>query len=125
MAAPPVKVLIVEDHAILAHALTMLLDTSDDLEVVGVVSDGTDAVAAAAGADVVLMDIGLPGISGLEAMGRLRAAYPRLPVIALTGAEDEASRQAAAAAGAVDFLVKGGLHDDVPDAVRRAAGRLH
>lgn len=123
MPDPRVRVLIVEDHELLAHALTMLLDRSDDIEVVAIVGDGAEAVEAAGDADVVLMDIGLPGVDGLEAIRRLGRRYPGLPVIALTGGGDERIRRAAADAGAVDFLLKGGLHDDVGDAVRRAARR--
>jgi DNA-binding NarL/FixJ family response regulator len=115
-------VLIVEDHQIFANALRLLLDRTDGIEVVGIASDGGEAIdlALVADAQVVLMDIGLPRMNGLEATLRLLAIKPSARVIALTGQTADEARPAAAAAGAVDFLTKGGIHEHVRDAIFRA-----
>lgn len=118
----PVRVLIVEDHQIFADALRLLLDRTEGIEVVGIARDGGEAIdlALMADAQVVLMDIGLPRMNGLEATRRLLAIKPGARVIALTGQTEDEAGPAAAAAGAVDFLVKGGIHEHVRDAIFRA-----
>jgi CheY-like chemotaxis protein len=83
------------------------------------VHDGASAIAAAHEADVVLMDMTMPTMDGLEATRRLLARNPRLRVVAVSG--DVEGEAAARAAGATSFLHKGDLHGEVADAVRRAA----
>ena len=122
MQSDPIRVLIVEDHQIFADALRLLLDRTEGIEVVGIASDGGEAIdlACMADAQVVLMDIGLPKLDGLEATRRLLAIKPAARVIALTGQTEGEAKSAATAAGAVDFLTKGGIHDHVRDAIFRA-----
>jgi two-component system NarL family response regulator len=117
-----IRVLIVEDHQIFADALRLLLDRTEGIEVVGIARDGGEAIdlACMADAQVVLMDIGLPKLNGLEATRRLLAIKPSTRVIALTGQTEGEAKADAAAAGAVDFLTKGGIHDHVRDAIFRA-----
>ena len=111
--------MIVEDHQIFADALRLLLDRTDGIEVVGVACDGAEAIdlACTADAQVVLMDIGLPKMDGLEATRKLLAIKPSARVIALTGQAEGEARAGATAAGAIGFLTKGGLHDHVRDAI--------
>ena len=118
----PVKVLIVDDQDIFANALQLWLNGRDGFEVVGVARDGSEAIdlAVLLGPDVVLMDLGLPQMDGLEATRRLRALKPDARVIAITGKSENEDRTAAFEAGVVDYLVKGGLEDEVQDAIRRA-----
>jgi DNA-binding NarL/FixJ family response regulator len=122
MQPAPIRVLIVEDHQIFADALRLLLDRTEGIEVVGIAQDGGEAIdlACIADAQVVLMDIGLPRMNGLEATRRLLAIKPDARVIALTGQTEGDGKAAATAAGAVDFLTKGGIHDHVRDSIFRA-----
>lgn len=122
MQSDPIRVLIVEDHQIFADALRLLLDRTEGIEVVGIARDGGEAIdlACMADAQVVLMDIGLPKLDGLDATRRLLAIKPAARVIALTGQRESEAKAAATAAGAVDFLTKGGIHDHVRDAIFRA-----
>lgn len=117
-----IRVLIVEDHQIFADALRLLLDRTEGIEVVGIARDGGEAIdlACLADAQVVLMDIGLPNMDGLEATRKLLAIKPSARVIALTGQTEAEAKTAASAAGAIDFLTKGGIHDHVGDAIFRA-----
>jgi CheY-like chemotaxis protein len=118
----PVKVLIVDDQDIFANALELWLNSRGGFEVVGVARDGSEAVdlAVLLGPDVVLMDLGLPKMDGFEATRRLRALTPDTRVIAITGKAEDEDKQAAFDAGVVDYLVKGGLEEQVQDAIRRA-----
>ena len=116
-----VRVLIVDDHHLFTQAVDALLAKDPDIEIVGCVHDGESAITAADEADVVLMDVAMPTMSGLEATKRLLARNPRLRVIAVSGRIDD--EPAAREAGATAFLHKGALHDEVADAVRAAAAR--
>jgi DNA-binding NarL/FixJ family response regulator len=100
----------------------VLLDRTEGIEVVGIARDGGEAIdlAPMADAQVVLMDIGLPRMNGLEATRRLLAIKPGARLITLTGQTEEEARSAARAAGAVDFLTKGGIHEQVREAIFRA-----
>ena len=118
-----VRVLVVDDHALFADALTMFLQRDERIEVVGVASSGQEAIdlAQARLADVVLMDIFMRGMDGLEATKRLRAIRPETHVIVLTGLTGEEIGVEAREAGADGHLQKGAVHDHVVDAVLRAA----
>lgn len=126
MEAAPLRVLIVEDHAIFANALRFLLERSEGIEVVGVAGDGAEAIdlAMLRGAQIVLMDVGLPRMDGLEATRRLLALNPHVRVIAVTGQTEAEGKEAALAAGAVAFLSKGGIHEQVRTAIFDAAATL-
>jgi DNA-binding NarL/FixJ family response regulator len=114
-----VRVLIVDDHHLFTQAVGALLDQDPEIEVTGCVHDGASALDAAHQADVVLMDMTMPAMDGLEATRRLLARNPRLRIVAVSGDGD--GEAAARAAGATSFLHKGDLHDEVAAAVRRAA----
>jgi DNA-binding NarL/FixJ family response regulator len=121
----PIRVLIVEDQAIFATALKLWLDTRGGIEVVGIAFDGPEAVDMALlnHADVVLMDVGLPTVDGIETTRRLLAIKPDTRVIVLTGQSEADGKDAALEAGAVEFLTKGAVHEHVRDAVYRAMQR--
>ena len=118
-----VRVLVVDDHALFADALTMFLQRDERIEVVGVASSGQEAIdlAQARLADVVLMDIFMRGMDGLEATKRLRAIRPETHVIVLTGLSGDEIGGEARAAGADGHLQKGDVHDRIVEAVLRVA----
>lgn len=113
----PVGVLVVDDHVGFRHALVATLNLVEGLEVVGEASDGETGaeLARAADPDVVLMDLSMPGISGVDAMRRIHRHKPDLPVIILTAHADQALEREARAAGAVGFIAKGGGLQELVD----------
>jgi DNA-binding NarL/FixJ family response regulator len=120
---PAARVLIVDDHPVVRHGLSALL-RSGGLEVVGEAASGDDAIDAARSLapDVVVMDLSLPGTSGIEATRRLRDARPGCAVVVLTAFADRDRVLAAVDAGASGYLLK---DDDPSELVAgiRAAGR--
>ncbi|HEY1365993.1 MAG TPA: response regulator transcription factor [Gaiellaceae bacterium] len=118
----PVRVLIVDDHPIFAEALKALLEQEDGLLVVGTAGTAVEGLelAASADADVVLMDHGLPGMDGIEAIRRLRARQPWTRVVLVSGRAGEVAA-AAREAGAMAVLYKGNLHTEVAEIVLEVA----
>jgi two-component system, NarL family, response regulator DesR len=118
-----IRVLLAEDQAMMRGALAVLLDLEDDIEVVAQVSDGTAILPAALDTrpDVALLDIELPGISGLEAAESLSKALPDCRVVIVTTFGRPGYLQRAMAAGAVGFLVKDGPVEGLADAIRQVA----
>lgn len=108
------RVLVVDDHQAFRKALTSALRLVDDVEVAGEAAGGEDACIEAKELqpDVVLMDLSMPDLSGIEAMQRIHAMTPDLPVVILTAHADEGVERAARSAGASGFVAKGrGLQD--------------
>ncbi len=103
-----IRVLIVDDHAIVRSGLGQLLATTADLELVGAAAGGEEAVLMAADLrpDVVLMDLSMPGTDGVAATARVVAADPAVHVLVLTSFSDRASITDALAAGAQGYLLK-------------------
>lgn len=118
-----IRVLLAEDQAMMRGALAVLLDLEDDLEVVAQVSDGAEIVPAALDVrpDVALLDIELPGKSGLDAAADLARALPACRVVMVTTFGRPGYLQRAMAAGVVGFLVKDGPVEGLADAIRRVA----
>ena len=87
----PTRVLIVDDHAMVRRGLREFLALFDDIEVVGEAADGREALSASESLrpDVVVMDLNLPRLDGIEATRELRATHPEIEVVALTGAVEE------------------------------------
>jgi two-component system response regulator DesR len=116
-----VRVLLAEDQAMMRGALALLLELEDDLEVVAQVGAGTDVVPAALAhrPDVALLDIELPGMSGLDAAELLARQVPACRVVMVTTFGRPGYLQRAMAAGAAGFLVKDGPVEGLADAIRR------
>jgi CheY-like chemotaxis protein len=116
-------VLVVEDDDSFAEALRQLLEADGRLHVAGRACDGREAIELAESLrpDVVLMDIVLPVMDGVEATREIRRRRPTIPVVAITGSEYEERALEVQDAGAVDFVRKGRLHPDLVDAVVAAA----
>ena len=119
----PIRVLIVDDHALFRRGLDLVLAGEPDLEIVGEAADGGEAIERAAELQphVVLMDVRMPGVGGIEATRRIRQAQPATKVVMLTSSEDEEDLFAAVRAGATGYLLKEVSIDEVADAVRAVA----
>jgi DNA-binding NarL/FixJ family response regulator len=117
--ALPVRVLLVDDHPMFVEALRALLETDDRVDVIGTTDNGPDAVelSAAEQPDVALVDLTLPGLDGFETMRMLIESRPELRVVVLSGRAGAADAKAALDAGATRFLLKGGLHEEIADAI--------
>lgn len=121
-----IRVLVVDDHPLVRQGLTAVLAGADDIEVVGAVADGALAADAAAEgrADIVLMDLSMPGMDGVEATGEVLARCPDARVVVLTSFAEQARVLAALEAGAVGYLLKDAEPEDLVDALREAAAGL-
>ncbi len=119
----PIRVLLADDHPVVRRGLAALLGTLDDFEVVGEAVDGEAAVREAqlTKPDVVLMDIRMPGIDGVEATRRIRKAVPDTAVLVLTMYDEDATVFTAMRAGAQGYLLKGAEQDEIADAIRAVA----
>jgi DNA-binding NarL/FixJ family response regulator len=122
-ATPPIRVLIVDDHAVLASSLAKVLDAEDDLMCVGVANtlERAKALIQTVSPDVVLLDHRLPDGDGVAAIGELRALRHGLKVVVLTATAAENVLVQAIEAGASGFISKTRSLDEVTSAVRAAA----
>jgi DNA-binding NarL/FixJ family response regulator len=118
-----IRVLVVDDHALVRRGLSDLLGAAADIELVGALDDGLRAEAGVREhrPDIVLMDLSMPGLDGIEATRRVLAAAPDTKVIILTSFSENARILAALEAGAVGYLLKDAEPDDVLRALRDAA----
>jgi two-component system NarL family response regulator len=121
MAAEPIRVLIADDHAIFRSAVTAILSGEEDIELVGEASDGEEAVAKAVelAPDVVLMDIRMPKLAGIEAARRIAAELPAAKIVMLTVSDEESDLFDAIKAGASGYLLKEVNPDEIAQAVRQ------
>jgi two-component system, NarL family, response regulator LiaR len=120
--ATAIRVLLVDDHAVVRSGLSAFLLAYDDLELVGEASTGDQAVALCqtAAPDVILMDLVMPGMDGAEATARIRETCSSVQVIALTSFKDEDLVQRALQAGAIGYLLKNVSADELAAAIRSA-----
>ena len=120
MSAAPVRLLVVDDHPIVRQGLRTFLETRPDFEVVGEAGDGETAVAEATRLrpDVILMDLVMPGVGGLEAIGRIRAAEPGARILVLTSFASADQVLPALRAGAAGYLLKDAAPAEVEAAIR-------
>jgi NarL family two-component system response regulator LiaR len=119
---PAIRVLLVDDHPVVRQGLRALLSTQDGIEVVGEADDGDVAVSAAErlSPDVVLMDVVMPAMDGVEALRRIVERRPETRVVMLTSYADERRAIEAVDAGASGFLLKDASPRDVVSAIRAA-----
>jgi DNA-binding NarL/FixJ family response regulator len=123
MTGTPLRVVIADDHRVVRDGLVTILGAMDGVQVVGAAQDGAEAVALAGGedADVVLMDLRMPGMDGVEATRAVRASRPGTAVVVLTTYTDDESILAALQAGAAGYLTKNASTDDIRRALEAAA----
>jgi serine phosphatase RsbU (regulator of sigma subunit)/DNA-binding NarL/FixJ family response regulator len=122
----PIRVLLVDDHAVVRSGLSAFLLAFDDLELVGEAGSGEEALRLCEQVqpDLVLMDLVMPGMGGAAATRAIRERYPQVQVIALTSFKEKELVQAALDAGAIGYLLKNVSTDELADAIRAAhAGR--
>lgn len=118
-----VRVLLADDHPVVRDGLRGMLDGQPDLEVVGEAANGHEAVALSdrTAPHVVLMDLRMPQLDGVEATRRIRAAHPEVHVLVLTTFDDDRDIVHAVEAGATGYLLKDAPREALFDAVRTAA----
>jgi NarL family two-component system response regulator LiaR len=119
-----IRLLLVDDHAVVRQGLKMFLTLDPDFEVVGEAADGHGALRMARELqpDVVLMDLLMPGMDGIEATSILRREMPDIEVIALTSVLEDSSVVGAIRAGAIGYLLKNTEADELIRAIKAAAG---
>lgn len=119
----PIRVLIVDDHVIVREGLNILLGDEPGFEVVGMAGESDSAVALAKKhkPDVVLMDLVMPGLDGIETTRRVLAVVPSTQVLVLTSFADDQRVRAAIQAGAIGYLLKDVLKPELLNAIRSAA----
>ncbi|MDX8150593.1 response regulator transcription factor [Patulibacter brassicae] len=118
-----VTVLVADDHGVMREGLARLIDAVEDLALVGVAADGAEAVAAVREhePDVVLMDLDMPGVDGIEATRRIQVERPATAVLVLTAFSDRPRILGALRAGACGYLLKDASSAEVADGIRAAA----
>ncbi|MEJ2736031.1 MAG: response regulator transcription factor [Anaerolineae bacterium] len=118
----PIRVLLVDDHAVVRSGLSAFLLAFDDLDLVGEASGGEEAVQLCGRLqpDVVLMDLVMPGMDGAQATHAIREQCPDVQVIALTSFKEQELVQGALEAGAIGYLLKNVSADELADAIRAA-----
>jgi DNA-binding NarL/FixJ family response regulator len=118
-----IRILIVDDHAVVREGLRMLLGDAPDLEIVGEAADGASGVAAAAELkpDVVLLDLVMPNLNGIEAIRQILARTPDCHILVLTSFAEDQNVTAAIQAGAIGYLLKDVLKPELLRAIQDAA----
>ena len=121
----PTKVLLADDHGVVRKGLRFLLQTDPDIEVVGEASDGREAVRMTEqlGPDVVVMDITMPQLNGIDAASQIVKRDPNIGIVMLSMHCDETFLVRALAAGAHGYLLKDCAEADLLQAVRAVAGK--
>lgn len=121
--SPKIRILIVDDHPLMREALQTALADEADMEFVGEACDGREALAAAQELqpDIILMDLLMPGMDGLEAVGRLFAENPQVRILVLTSLENEEKILAAIQAGALGYFPKSAPRAYLLEAIRKVA----
>jgi NarL family two-component system response regulator LiaR len=119
----PIRVLLVDDHAVVRSGLSAFLTVYDDLELAGEARDGAEAVRLCKQVhpDVVLMDLVMPELDGATATRQIRQACPHTQVIVLTSFREDELVQGALQAGAIGYLLKNVAADELARAIRAAA----
>jgi DNA-binding NarL/FixJ family response regulator len=118
-----IRVLIADDHGVIRDGLGRLMDGLEDIELVGVAADGAEAVehCRESAPDVVLMDLDMPRLDGIEATRQIVAEHPSTAVLVLTSFSDRGRILGALEAGACGYLLKDAASTDVAEGIRAAA----
>ena len=121
----PIRVLLADDHTVVRDGLRALLEQESDMTVVAEAADGREALRMAEeqSPDVVVMDLAMPGMNGMEATRRILAVRPRTVVVVLSMHQDESYVLGALKAGAKGYLLKDSMRREVVDAIRAASQR--
>jgi DNA-binding NarL/FixJ family response regulator len=126
--ASPIRILLADDHPVVRDGLVAILGTQPDFEVIGTAATGVEAVrlAGEVAPDVVLLDLAMPELDGVEALKRLRESSPAIRVIVLTAFDTDERIIDAVQAGAQGYLLKGAPREEIFKAVRvvHAGGSL-
>jgi len=119
----PIRILIADDHPHFRDGLRALLVSASDLEVVGEAADGEEAISLAADLqpDVILMDLGMPDVNGIEATRAILRTSPHISILVISMFEDDDSVFAALQAGARGYLLKGALKVEILRSIRAVA----
>jgi two-component system, NarL family, response regulator LiaR len=119
-----IRVLIADDHAVVRQGLRTFLDLQEDIEVVAEAADGAEAIAGAARLepDIVLIDLVMPGVDGIEALRRLREQVPHARAIVLSSFVDDDKLFPAVRAGAAGYLLKDVQPQELVEAIRTVHG---
>jgi two-component system response regulator DevR len=119
----PIKVFIVDDHELVREALSTLLDSDEEIELVGEAATGRDALTKLAEitTDVALLDLRLPDIDGIELCREIGSAHPQIRCVILTGQPDDSFVAEAILAGAAGYITKGVRIRELADIIRRVA----
>ena len=123
-----IRVLLVDDHAVVRMGLRAFFDLQDDIEVVGEASDGSEGVAMARRLEpeVILMDLLMPNMDGVTAIGRIKAERPETEIVTMTSFIEEEKVTSALEAGASGYVLKDADAEEVAAAIRAAyAGEVH
>jgi DNA-binding NarL/FixJ family response regulator len=120
---PRLRILLVDDHETVRHGLKLLIDREPDMEVVAQANDGAGALDPRVlnQCDIVVMDLSMPGVSGVTATKRLRQLRPDLPVVSLTRHTEQAMLEELMRAGAAAYVLKQSPHAELLRAIRSAA----
>lgn len=118
----PIRLMIVDDHEMVRSGLVVFLETCDDIQLVGEAASGEEALGLCAELhpDVLIMDLVMPGMNGIEATRAIRDRFPHIQVIALTSFKEEELLHSALQAGAISYLLKNVSIDDLAGAIRNA-----
>ncbi len=116
-----IRVMLADDHNIVREGLRRIIEESEGIRVVAEAADGHEALGliASSAPDVAVIDISMPGLDGLEVIGRIRAEYPGLPVLVLTMHEEEQYVVRAITAGAMGYVTKRSASEELVQAIRK------
>jgi DNA-binding NarL/FixJ family response regulator len=119
----PIRILIADDHEVVRDGVRALLEKQTDMAVVGEAADGREAAELAEDLhpDVIVMDVGMPNLNGIDATRRILAAHPQIGVVMLSMHQDESYVLRSLKAGAKGYLLKESLRSDILEAIRAVA----
>jgi len=120
---PPIRVLITDDHLIVREGLRLILETTDDIEIVGEAADGAECLRLAPelNPDVVLMDLEMPGMDGITTIGHLQREHPEIAIVILTTFNEDEMMLQGLQAGARGYLLKDTDRETLLDTITAAS----